>query len=114
MKFLRTKFFNKQVSNDFKNKFKNLFHKKSLSLGIWDWIIKDLDSDKIDKDSELFSDVLMKNYDKETLLSIQKACSFISDLRNPLSHVKIYTMDELIQQRIKIIDLINKVIEKLY
>lgn len=114
VKEIKSKFHNKNVLPDFKYKFKNLFYNKSISLGTWVRIIQDLSKSKLDNDTIRFNEVLSKNLSQKALTAIKKASAFISQLRNPLSHTKSLTMDELIKNRVKIIELMNSVIDELY
>lgn len=114
VKEVKSKFHNKNVLPDFKYKFKNLFYNKSISLGTWVRIIKDLNKSKLDNDTKRFNEVLLNNLSQKALTAIKKASAFISQLRNPLSHTKSLTMDELIKNRVKIIELMNNVIDELY
>jgi len=114
VKEVKSKFHNKNVVPDFKYKFQNLFYNKSISLGTWERIIQDLNKSKLDNDTKRFNEVLLNNLSQKALTAIKKASAFISQLRNPLSHTKSLTMDELIKNRVKIIELMNNVIDELY
>ncbi len=84
------------------------------NLGTWIRIIDDCNKGVKDVDIKEFYQILKGKFDKEILTIIKEACDFISQKRNPISHKEIISIDDVINIRIQIIELMNKVIDKLY
>jgi len=83
-------------------------------LGTWARIIEECNKSSKDVDIMEFCKVLKSKFDDENLIIIREACDFLSQKRNPISHKEILSIEEVTNIRIKIIELMNKVIDKLF
>ena len=111
---LIAKYKNKDFSVDCRKKFGVLKKGLSISPGTWVRIIDDFSKEPKESDVREFRNILTKNFTKDTLDVIKKACVFMALERNPISHTEMRDMNYVLHRRKEMIRLINRVIEKLY
>jgi tetratricopeptide (TPR) repeat protein len=101
-------------SKDFRDKFGMLMNNRSISPGNWAKIIEDFSLVTKEADTKEFRKVLLDHFNPDTLKVIKNACDFMALERNPVSHTEMRDMNYVLHRRVKIIGLLNKVIEKIY
>lgn len=110
----KSHFFNKSLSIDVRKKFGNLFYKKSIGLGDWVRILKAFKKPITDKELKEYKDCLVAKFNDVELEVIHNACKYMVKERNPSSHIKIHNIEYVIALRMKIIELLNNVIETIF
>jgi tetratricopeptide (TPR) repeat protein len=108
------KYKRRKISEDCNRKFGVLMRNQSITSGTWERIIEDFAKEPKDSDVKEFKNVLFKHFTDDTLKVIKKACNFMAPERNPVSHTETRDMNYVLNKRKELIDLLNKVIEKLY
>ncbi len=114
IKIYREKYFKQELGTNFHIKFGNLFRKKTISLGVWSQILKEFQQEQEDSILKEFKMCLTQNASEDLLNSIKSACDYIRPIRNPLSHQENASLAEVMERRIEIIVLFNRLIDKLY
>ncbi len=87
---------------------------QSITSGTWARIIKDFSKEPKESDVREFRNVLFNYFSADTLKIIKNACNFMAAERNLVSHTEMRDMNYVLHKRKEIIELLNKVIEKIY
>jgi len=111
------RYFKKKLSYDFHVKFGNLFRNKSIMLGNWQIILKTTlyqDLNNVEREVQKFLKTLKKNFTNETIETVIDAISYISSVRNRLSHTEVVSIVKIKNIRKKVIKHLNIIIDILY
>lgn len=111
---LLEKYKRRTFSKDCRDKFIDLMKHLSISMGKWAKILEDFSKEPKEADVREFRNVLFTHFTTDTLKVIKDACIFMTPERNPVSHTEMRDMNYVLHKRKEIIEVINKVIEKLY
>ncbi|MFX0040180.1 MAG: hypothetical protein ACFFCY_05135 [Promethearchaeota archaeon] len=110
----RNDYFNRKTTQEFHDKYSNLMLDKSISLGTWVKIIRDINKPQNHPELIEFSNNLKTTFNDTTLQRIKRACEIMADIRNPRTHNKTCTIEEIIKLRKKIIQVLNSMIKLFY
>ncbi|MGQ4876300.1 MAG: tetratricopeptide repeat protein [Promethearchaeia archaeon] len=117
MKSLTKKRFKNNMGQNKNLSFLNLLFKDekyTISLGTWVKFFKSFEQKNLHPDTLFFKENIQKLLKPYELKLIIQACDYLSSLRNPTSHYKNISYEEISHLRKKIISLLNKVIDILY
>lgn len=110
----RIKYDRKETSPDFNKKIGPLLRGKSISLGPWISIIKDINKYQKNSDTQEFLTHLKDTFDAYTLDTIKRACEIISPKRNTAVHAGSLTIEQVKLLRKRFITTLNLLIELLF
>lgn len=110
----RDKYEGKETSSDFNKKFGALFKGKSITIGTWISILKDINTSQRDPDVREFLSHIKNAFDTNTLYTMQKTCETIGPKRNTAVHSGTLTIKQVKLLRKRFIALLNPLIELLF